>query len=74
MKHTTPQESLTLDDLYPVEKLAADHPGRLTVATLRWQLRHRADNGLASACVRVGRKLLISKTRYERWLGSRVDA
>lgn len=64
--------TIALDDLYSVEELAAQHPRILTVATLRWQLRSRDANGLASACVQVGKKLLISKTRYEHWLASQA--
>lgn len=66
--------SIPLDDLYPVDRLADAFPHLLTVPTLRWQLRHRDTNGLGPACVRVGKKLLISRTRYESWLATRADA
>jgi len=62
---------IDLNDLRTVEQLAAEHPGVLKVATLRHQLRNRDENGLDSCCVRLGHRLLISKTRYQRWLGSR---
>lgn len=72
----TPESTLTgaiaLDDLHTVEDFAAAHPKLLTVPTLRWQLRHRDENGLAAACVAVGKKLLISRTRYESWLATRA--
>ena len=55
-----------------MEGLAAAHPKILTVPTLRWQLRHRDSNGLALACVSVGKKLLISRSRYEAWLATRA--
>lgn len=71
MQDTTPA-ALPLDDLNDIEGLASQYPHILTVATLRWQLRDRAKNGLAPACVRVGKKLLISKTRYEQWLAARA--
>ena len=64
--------SMPLDDLHTVEELAQKYPRILSVFTLRWQLRDRAKNGLAPACVRVGKKLLISKTRYEQWLSARA--
>ena len=64
--------SLALDDLHPIERLAGAYPNLLTVPTLRWQLRHRDTNGLAPAVVRVGKKLLISQTRYETWLATRA--
>ena len=64
--------AIALDDLDTVEDLAARFPRLLTVPTLRWQLRHRDTNGLAPACVSVGKKLLISRTRYEAWLATRA--
>lgn len=69
--HQTPA-ALPLDDLYTVDELANKYPKILSVLTLRWQLRDREKNGLAPACVRVGKKLLISKTRYEQWLAARA--
>lgn len=64
--------AIHLGDLYTVDKLAGAFPELLSVATLRWQLRHRDTNGLAAACVPVGKKLLISRSRYEGWLASRA--
>lgn len=75
MQHETPTttiETLTLDDLHTVQGLAARYPSILSVRTLRWQLRSRNENGLAECCVRVGRNVLISQTRYERWLATRT--
>ena len=71
MRDQTPTEAIPLDDLRTISELAKQHPTILSVPTLRWQLRHREQNGLAGCCVQVGKKLLISKTRYELWLGSR---
>ncbi len=65
-------ETLNLDDLLTIEQLAQRYPAFLSVNTLRWQLRHRDDNGLRPACVQLGRKLLISKTGYERWLATQA--
>lgn len=65
--------TVRLDDLYTVEQLAAAHPRLLTVQALRWQLRHRDTNGLAGACVRIGKKLLIDKSRYQAWLAQRGE-
>lgn len=70
MQDTT--AALQLDDLHDIEGLASQYPHILSVQTLRWQLRDREKNGLAPACVRVGKKLLISKTRYEQWLAARA--
>ena len=69
-----PSASIALDDLDTKQELAARHPRFLTVGTLDWQLRHRDTNGLAPACVRVGKKLLISRSRYEQWLATRAGA
>lgn len=66
--------TLELTDLCTAGELAAEHPHVLSLWTLREQLRHRQKNGLASACVRVGRRLLISRSRYRTWLASRLGA
>lgn len=71
MEHAQAQEAIPLDDLHSVDELAAASR-HLKTATLRWQLRHRESNGLATACVHIGKKLLISKSRYERWLATQV--
>lgn len=65
-------DGIALDDLYSVEDLAKQHPNVLSVETLRWQLRHREGNGLATAVVKPGKKLLIIKSRYERWLAAQA--
>lgn len=61
-----------LEDLFLIEQLVERFPSLLTVQVLRWQLRHRKTNGLAPAVVKVGKHLLISKTRYEAWLTSKA--
>jgi len=66
------QDSFSLDDLNTVEELAAQYPKLLTVPTLRWQLRHRDENGLAPACVKGGKKLLLHRPTYEAWLATRT--
>lgn len=69
----TPDNSaLPLDDLRTIEGLEAERPDLFGPNTLRWQLRDRKTNGLDFACVRVGRRILISKSRYEQWLASRA--
>lgn len=74
MQPNAPRAALALDDLYPLDQFVAAFPNVLTVPALRWQLRHRDTNGLAPACVRIGKKLLISKTRYESWLSSQAGS
>ena len=73
MQTTAPHgDAIKLDDLRDIEALAAENPKTLTVATLRWQLRHRQETGLSSCCVRGGKHILISKSRYEAWLASQA--
>ncbi len=72
--HAPIGDAIKLDDLRDIEALAAENPKTLTVSTLRWQLRHRDTNGLSAACVRVGKRLLISKSRYEYWLATQTEA
>jgi hypothetical protein len=66
--------TIPLEDLFTIEKLVAAYPGVVTADMLRWQLRHRETNGLATACVRMGKRLMIVKSRYEGWLASRAGA
>lgn len=64
--------TLQLNDLYTVAGLAGLSNGVIGANQVRWQIRHRKANGLASACVLIGRKLLISKSRYEAWLAAQA--
>ncbi len=66
--------TIAIDDLYTVEGLFETNPRVINVTGLRWQLRHRKENGLASACVRIGKRILISKSRYEQWLATQVES
>ncbi|MCK4130782.1 hypothetical protein [Ralstonia pseudosolanacearum] len=59
---------IELSDLFTVQELAARWPKILSVLTLRYQLRNRDSNGLSRAVVRIGKKLLISESRYQQWL------
>lgn len=65
-------EAIDPADLRTIEGLAAEHPDLLTVHALRYQVRRRGTNGLAPACVRLGRRILVSKTRYAVWLGTQA--
>lgn len=65
---------IQLDDLCTVDELAGKYPKLLTARAIRWQLRDREKNGLSLACVRVGKRLLISCKRYESWLATRAGA
>lgn len=65
---------LDLNDLYAIEDLAEKHPRVLSVGTLRHQLNQRHTNGLAGACVKVGKRLLISESGYRQWLAQQGTA
>ena len=71
-KQTQHNHPLEVADLYTIDGLVAQNPDVLTKAMLRWQLRHRQETGLSSCCVRGGKNILISKTRYESWLSSQT--
>lgn len=73
MTAQTQPATIPLDDLFPVADFAAQNPRILSEATLRWQLRNRAQNGLGACCVQLGKKLLISRSRYEAWLATQVE-
>ena len=61
---------IDLDDLYTVPEFAQRHARILNTNTLRYQLRDRETNGLASATVKIGKKLLISESGYRQWLAA----
>ena len=62
------QPAAVLGDLASIDQMVAENPEILSVATLRWQLRHRTENGLDACCVQLGKKILISRTRYAAWV------
>jgi hypothetical protein len=62
-----------LDDWVPLEQFVAEHPNLGDANVQRWLLRYRATNGLASAVRKVGKRLLISKTRYAAWIAARDE-
>ncbi len=70
--HLTNSPAISIGDLYDIHKFAEAHSHLLNTTTLRWQLRHRDTNGLASAVVQIGRRLFISKSRYEAWLATQA--
>lgn len=66
--------SIAINDLKTIEGIVNENPDVLNLPLLRWQLRHRQENGMSSCCVRAGKRILISKTRYEIWLASQAGA
>ncbi len=67
-------DAIQLDDLYTIAALVEATPKALSVTNLRWQLRHRQETGLDACVVRNGKQLLISRSRYERWLATRIES
>ena len=71
MQQPNPQApAIPLNDLFAVNA----PPAPLTERMLRWQLRHRKENGLAACCVKLGKKIMISRSRYEQWLAQQAEA
>lgn len=50
-----------------VDQFAQKHPA-FTVPSLRWLLFNRTTNGLDSAVVQLGRKVLIDEQAFVAWL------
>jgi hypothetical protein len=71
-QESTTQTAITLDDLYTLDQLVEAYPRVLTLTALRWQLRYRDQNGLAPAVLKIRKKILISKSRYEQWLATQA--
>jgi hypothetical protein len=72
--HSSATRAAVLNDLATLEGLVEESQGVLSMSMLRWQLRHRQENGLSAACVRVGKRILISRSRYDAWLTSQIGA
>lgn len=50
-----------------VKQLVKKHP-YLTEPGLRWMLFNRAQNGLNTAVIRIGKKILIDEELFEKWV------
>ena len=62
------------DPQFPtVEQLAEKYPA-FTVSSLRWLLFNRETNGLDTAVVQLGRKVLIDEQAFVSWLRSHKAA
>ena len=46
----------------------------LTPGALRWLLFNRDQNGLKSAVIKIGRKLLIDEDKFDEWVRSHREA
>ena len=69
---TTTTPAPALDDWKTLPEFIAMDPQKFSERTLRWYLRGRAENGLAPAVTRLGKRVLISKSRFESWLADRA--
>ena len=56
-----------LENLRTVKQLAHSSPA-FTEASLRWLIFQAGSNGLESALVRVGRRVLFDVERFNSWL------
>jgi hypothetical protein len=60
-------------DLAPLRDIAYPH-SPFTENALRWHVFNAERNGLASALVRVGRRVYIQKSAFNAWLASQSAA
>ncbi len=52
----------------------AENSAAFSEASLRWLIFNSKENGLESALVRVGRRVLIDQVRFNAWLESQRSA
>ena len=75
MKNTqryTPPMAPALPDLAPPDDLAQEIAW-LTKPQLDWLIRTRSENGLDRATYKVGRRILISRSKFYDWLISNPE-
>jgi hypothetical protein len=53
--------------LHTVQQFCQEHAA-FTIGGLRWLLFHRETNGLASAVVKLGRRVLIDEDKFFEWI------
>ncbi|MCZ8036465.1 MAG: helix-turn-helix domain-containing protein [Novosphingobium sp.] len=53
--------------LRTVKQLAAEAPW-VTEAKLRWWIFHAESNGLGAALIKIGGRVYIDRTEFNRWL------
>jgi hypothetical protein len=58
-----------MSNLLTVKQFAEHHPA-FSEASLRYHIFHEETNGLSSALVRVGRKILIKEDAFFDWIES----
>jgi hypothetical protein len=65
-KERPEQDLRDLEELVPISDIAEATGGKITSMQVRWQARNRDENGLASAFVKIGRKLYVNLPEYLR--------
>ena len=61
---------MSFEDLRTVRQIAEANPGVWTEASLRWLIFNAENNGLSNAIVKIGGRVLIDVTRFNRWIES----
>jgi hypothetical protein len=72
--HVDALEPIALDDIVTPETFAQQYPDIATPFGIKWQIRNRHHNGLsdAGAVVVINGKTKLVRSRYTRWLATRV--
>lgn len=78
-RHTRPHtdtkpDPISLSDIASPAELAREHPDLFTEPGLRWLIRQRHRNGLAraGAVLTVRNRVVLVRSRLERWLAEQV--
>lgn len=72
MQQDTPR-AFALDDLALPNALAKEYPHLLSPTSMQHLLRRRNENGLSACCVRIGKKIAVSRVKFEQWIASRAE-
>jgi len=62
-----------LSQISTVDQFAKKYPA-FSRASLRWMLFNRATNGLDTAVVQIGRRILIDEAAFVAWLAQHREA
>ena len=60
--------------LRTIKQLSAESGGSFSEGSLRWLVFNAQENGLNSALVRVGRRVLVDMDRFNEWLSNQRAA
>ena len=67
--NTSPPETPPIRRLRTVTQLCEEHPA-FTPGGIRWLLFNRRENGLESAVVKIGRRVLIDVDMFFEWIAA----